>query len=507
MASNQSRKERDILEQQRKLAALIRPGSSNDTKISKPIKKPAPKPKVLSKRKPDGKSKRTGIDLSTSLAMKKPPPPSHKRPGSSSGSNKPSRKRTLGIQTPQSLVEEARANAARSCKEDGTKKKQKNEPLKSPILQRKPKEAGSATGSSSLAKLVQHASVTSCADAASAIIQTVTPDDFWKNLREWDLVSQFASDCRQQAEQRNPKEEGEESSSPVARSKPLPNVFLNPRHYMAAWAPLCLAECRAQLLQEFIMNQSKPIPVSVEATDKRNRPRNKSNNKVGQSFDPYVMDETTETGGYVLIRPKRRQDGSDLSFSPYDLCLLLTSDSEMVLTDISRGIFRPPRDKDPDDPTAFRSCGIVGHSEVTRRELNGLILKVSKRQWAKIGQKEMLLVKIGSNVTALREFTALCRIDVLPLRKFLLGLHLASSHGAAHGHDEFRRKISTVRSTTAQLLELLGGKELLGQGFIDYCRNKFNMSQLTAIAASANEYGEGGFTLIKGPPGTGSTYV
>jgi senataxin len=27
---------------------------------------------------------------------------------------------------------------------------------------------------------------------------------------------------------------------------------------------------------------------------------------------------------------------------------------------------------------------------------------------------------------------------------------------------------------------------------------------LTAIAASAHEYGEGGFTLIKGPPGTGS---
>lgn len=43
----------------------------------------------------------------------------------------------------------------------------------------------------------------------------------------------------------------------------------------------------------------------------------------------------------------------------------------------------------------------------------------------------------------------------------------------------------------------------LGKGFISYIKKKFNTSQLNAIACSAAEYGNGGFTCIKGPPGTG----
>jgi Rad3-related DNA helicase len=43
----------------------------------------------------------------------------------------------------------------------------------------------------------------------------------------------------------------------------------------------------------------------------------------------------------------------------------------------------------------------------------------------------------------------------------------------------------------------------LGRGFTKYAQKKFNPSQLQAISSSASGYGEGGFTLIKGPPGTG----
>ena len=132
--------------------------------------------------------------------------------------------------------------------------------------------------------------------------------------------------------------------------------------------------------------------------------------------------------------------------------------------------------------------------ESARRELNGLILKVSKRKWAVIGKKEMYLVKVGSNVTALREFTALCSVDTLPMKQFLLGQHLEKA--------ENRRKLSR-NQPIEQLLQQMGGVSL-GDGFLNYASKKFNNSQLTAIAASAHEYGEGGFTLIKGPPGTGS---
>jgi len=109
----------------------------------------------------------------------------------------------------------------------------------------------------------------------------------------------------------------------------------------------------------------------------------------------------------------------------------------------------------------------------------------------------MYLVKIGSTVTALREFTALCRMELLPMKRYLLAQHLE--------YAENRRKLSQHQSTQ-NLLDQMGGSQALGNGFIEYARAKFNASQLTAIAASAHEYGEGGFSLIKGPPGTGSKY-
>ncbi len=39
-------------------------------------------------------------------------------------------------------------------------------------------------------------------------------------------------------------------------------------------------------------------------------------------------------------------------------------------------------------------------------------------------------------------------------------------------------------------------------GFRIFVKANMNDSQLKAITASASEYGDGGFTLIKGPPGT-----
>ena len=304
-------------------------------------------------------------------------------------------------------------------------------------------------------------------------LPTVTPDDFWKHLRDWDFCSQYALQTRQQQQQQQaaaPDTQNDDKEITAFSKKPLPDVFLNPRHYIAAWAPLCLAECRAQLLQEVTLTQNR---------GRRNR----------DAHDWVAASEEAETAGHILIRPKDRRAGSDLSFTSNDLVLLVQSTHPMLLKDIGSNRARPPHGNDPDDPHAYRSCALIGHSLVSRNELNGLIVKVSKRKWATIGQKDMFLVKIGSNVTALREFTALCKVQSLPLRRFLLGQHLEQERN--------RRKLSSQQSTE-NLLQLLGGKESLGQGFIDYCKHKFNTSQLTAIAASAHEYGEGGFTLIKG---------
>ena len=523
MSSNRnlSDKEREILERQRALAASLKPA------VPPAIAAAAARPRVSKKAagkgslslppRPSAQSSKEFIDL-TDSPVKAGKRPSTRQPAPSQ--TRPSKKRALvRRQTPQALLAAARSRAASapspndppssySTVSNSDAKKAPDGSKPSPKLKRKTisKEHPSA----SLAKLVQHVSTTASSDPLNdhATIPTIRPDDFWKHLRSWDFVSEYASLMRQQQQQSRASKEAsaEEEVNEIAATKPLPNVFLNPRHYIAAWAPLCLAECRAQILQEAMTSRnltSPPILVSTESTNNSNsRPRNRRNNNRScrdSDNDAPWMDET-ETGGHVLIRPKDRNAaaaGSELNFMSNDLCLLIHPDYPTILSDIQRGVARPPNGSKPDAHHAYGKVGLIGHTETPRKNwtTGGLVLKVSKRRWAVMGHSDMLLVKLGSNVTALREFTALCRVDTLPLKRYLLGLHLEKA--------ENRRKLSS-RQSTEQLLGVLGGTQQLGPGFVKYCQEKFNTSQLTAIAASANQYGEGGFTLIKGPPGTGS---
>jgi hypothetical protein len=480
--SNLSAKARDILERQRLLAARLKPQPRVVASVgASALVKPAPIRPVI--------DLTTADDDKDYSSVKRPAtknnvdPPQLKRP---------SKKRGLATNTSQAIIDAARAKAVFAAHPVSQPRTARAAASTAPI----PRRSMAQQESGALAKLVMHvaSSSTTVADDQAAM-PTVNPDDFWKHLRDWDFVSQYAV---QNKLQQNPQSD---SSTAIFAKKPLPNVFLNPRHYTAAWAPLCMAECRAQLLQECMTNRSlaNPIRVTCESTTSRARYHS------GPKYDAPWMEEN-ETGGHVLVRPKDPNAKNGLSFQSNDICVLIHPDYSTVLTDIGRGVARPPvsyhktgsnNHDEEDDTHAYRSTALVGHTETPRNDWTGggLVLKVSKRKWAVIGQKEMYLVKLGSNITALREFTALCRVDTLPLKHYLLGLHLEK--------EENRRKLSS-RQSTDQILQLLGGSQALGTGFIDYCRGKFNASQLTAIAASANEYGEGGFTLIKGPPGTGS---
>ena len=53
------------------------------------------------------------------------------------------------------------------------------------------------------------------------------------------------------------------------------------------------------------------------------------------------------------------------------------------------------------------------------------------------------------------------------------------------------------------LLSDVGGGQSLPIGFRIYIKSRFNPSQIEAITGAAKKYGFGGFSLVKGPPGTG----
>jgi hypothetical protein len=395
------------------------------------------------------------------------------------------------------------ATAAGSAPErrgsDASSSAQSSPPLKRKTLS-SANSGGHGTSLSTLANLVPKVMAGGASpangthdDASAASYPVIQPDDFWKHLREWDFCTYYynsvTSDNSQQPNQ----------TDSTSMLKPLPNTFLNHRHYAAAWAPLVLAECRAQILQEWATTgrnmDASGVLVNVESTHGRGR-ASQQNYGGGNGGGYLSMADEIESGGHVILTIPRgaARRGPPVSFMNGDVCLLIQPQHASLLSDLARGRkVSPLPGKDIGD---YSGISLIGHTESSRSELQGLVLKVSKRKWARAGKKEMIVIKLGSNVTSLREFTALARVETLPMKKFLFGQHLGDSQRV--------KKLSRHQSADA-LFKKMGGTSALGEGFVKYATDKFNASQLTAIAASANEYGDGGFTLIKGPPGTGST--
>lgn len=295
----------------------------------------------------------------------------------------------------------------------------------------------------------------------------VEPDDFWRHIRDWDFLTQLA------------KSQSRYDDSVLCQKKPLPDRFINHRHYIASWAPLCLAEMRAQLLQEVVGNRkNKFVPVTIE-TNKKN---------MGSMLD------------YLTVIIKTKVRSNEFSFHANDACLLVPAKHVQAVQQLFNNSHNNNSKAAPSDKS-WRNCALIGHTEFLRKSLDGLQLKVSKTRWAVIHETESQdwsLLKVGCNITALREFTALCRMDLIPVKKYLLGQHLADDASTIN-----KKQAGSI--TKAQLLNKMGGNDKLGKGFAKYVHQKYNASQLMAIAASAADYGNGGFTLIKGPPGTGKT--
>ena len=301
------------------------------------------------------------------------------------------------------------------------------------------------------------------------------------------------------------------------RRKPVPDTFINTRHYISIWAPLCLDECRSQLLSEVLTDcgqlnaRTSPfLLVNVQTTWKSNNNSNSGWNNNNLHSELTEINDSCQ----IMIKTQQRGDGSKIQFYPHDICCLVPIEKKDLVENLLRGQRLGGSNNNSSfasQEDMFKHSCIVGHTESSRSGVNGLILKISKRKWAQVGTKEMYLLRIGGNITALREFTALCNVDMIPLNRHLLGQHIDEAKLNSYNNKDPR--ISSAKAAVDlsdpnhkdTLLKKMGGVEALGKGFTEYARKKFNPSQLMAISASSQGYGEGGFTLIKGPPGTGTS--
>jgi senataxin len=323
---------------------------------------------------------------------------------------------------------------------------------------------------------------------------TVEVEDFWRNLRSWDLCNDLQVYVKQQL--------------PVAKNDcpsltsqqlptPLPDSYDSYSEYVNAWAPLCLQEARAQLLSEIF-------------SDLQQQQQHKKNLfYISVLGEPLRIDVGSYTD-YVRLQfklPKEEQpqhlrqnsmnDINTISFKPNDLVLIVRNSKAL------NQILSASRNE--------RAMGLIGTCENFKSgTAEGLVVKVSRKLWAaKYSSEESTSSDLSSyqqyqelylvplkakNVTSLREFQALCRVKDVPLLPILLA-------GKEDGQFNTSSENEIRRKNKAELLEEMGGVNALGKGFASYAEKKFNESQLEAVSAASKDYGKGGFTLVKGPPG------
>jgi len=347
--------------------------------------------------------------------------------------------------------------------------------------------------------------------------EKVVPDDYWKNMTSWDILGELndrmmstktttttmTTNDKNNNGLNTKKKQQQQSSTTTTTT--LPDVFESYREYCALWAPLLLEEARAQLLSEIISD----IPYWRKAKIEKG--------PVRVFLEPNKADLNSSLD-IIGVRVKNVLSNSneykERSFFVHDIVLLMREESciwdaydgKLLLQQKTQ---QQQQSKAARQPSRF---GIVGYIEYGRRSIEGLTIHVSKDLWSDIGTSEMVLIKLGCNITSLREFTALCRMDTIPLSEHILGAKITSKNSTKGGMAKLKRKntvdaLSDEHLEKKDILSMIGGSSALGKGFAEYVSQKFNLSQLGAISASAQDYGNGGFTLIKGPPGTGKVSI
>ncbi len=359
-------------------------------------------------------------------------------------------------------------------------------------------------------------------------------DDYYKNLREWDFLSDWDRELGGGGGNGSGSggDEDDDDADAADASRTIPDVFSSRRQYQKLWAPLCLSEARAQFLSDASGNLPwRTIPNHGSNHNHHHHPNGGGGGggrKGGRGDDsigpvpvmvkPLMKDVGANVDAMTIMTlPRNGGVATTPSFSSGDFVVLATSESVFVKASKGR-LYSDPNAKNSryshpaqeGDNGSSILHGVSGHVEFSRRTIDGLKIRISRNKWIKYcrGKKveSMFLLKIGGNVTSMREFSALASVNTFAMLPYLLCRKMTK---AKDDMDQLSDVICGAPDSKArrksQHLKNMGGTAALGEGFANYATKKFNNSQLGAISAAAGEYGSGGFTLVKGPPGTGKT--
>ena len=321
--------------------------------------------------------------------------------------------------------------------------------------------------------------------------QQVHPDKFWSTMRNWDFLSDLNKAMKSKTtnqDQENELKKGtkralDESSGANEVKESLPDTFESVTQYKALWSPLLIEEAKAQIMSDVVAAQSSRRTSWIQNTQLSMGAVVKAEVSVSARTASDYDEESAPMEPTVIIRLKR---GSGIGCQVFSNDLLLFTPTSSTVEVALRGMaFNSANDSSVSHLTHLSKgrLGFVGRALNHRSgSVDGLLVRVTQKLWTQFSAlTELFVIKIGSNITAIREFNALMRVDKLPLNSYLL-----DAKAAADKPD---------RQPKGQVLDELP------VAFQTFLKSKANQSQLGAISAAAREYGDGGFTLIKGPPG------
>lgn len=312
-------------------------------------------------------------------------------------------------------------------------------------------------------------------NAPSSLTTTNTLDHFFEELLTWDVYASLVRESHKDfafSDANDGSEEGE-----VEQVAPIPSQFRSYDHYFSVWKPLALEEVQAQTLNNVATDAPNAIPVTatgfgVTFLTKTCKLRVDVNKQVATRHVQQQLDGLF-ANDLVLLSPSRSY------FQDANAAMKAANSSSNNATATSSA---PPfASSSSNDALASATpgtppFGMLGIVSTQKGSREGLTMQVLSSHWGMVERPdELYLYKLSNLITSVREFRALCDCRDYKLMPLLLtGTH----------------KIGSMRLDS------------LGAEYVRWLNRTFNDSQLEAITAAATS---DGFTLIKGPPGTGKT--
>ncbi|KAG3114204.1 hypothetical protein PI125_g6657 [Phytophthora idaei] len=287
-----------------------------------------------------------------------------------------------------------------------------------------------------------------------------TLDNFFDEILEWKFYEALRRETQSSHSYNTANDESEEGEVEVEVEK-VPSKFRSYEHYFSVWKPLALEEVEAQTINVVTTDHPSPIPVTVKG--------------FGATFISRSCKIRVDPKKQNIPGMRRKSGWDHLNELFMNDLVLISPDQDYFRKALasSKGVKIEANGEAAQETSPVGFLAIVATQRASKEGLTMTILRSGLGALEK--EENIYVFKLNNLITSVREFRALCDCSQYGLMPLLLS--------------------GEYKQGTMQL-------DSLGLKYVQWLSRTFNDSQREAITAAATSEG---FTLIKGPPGTGKT--